>query len=651
MHTMPTRASWWITTASYVWVWGVSSVTWPDRPWLCLGVALWFGLAARVVTWAPWPGVVLTAIGLVGLGLLGIGPEAPVPLGPLFVATALLGYQRPPLWSVWSVPILVGVTASFGHWELPSIAFGTVLLFLPWWFGVQVRVRDDHRRRAAEDADRLAQVDPVVQAQLAAATERDGVAASAFRAIDRAVEEMTGSALGARATLDARAIEAIHRSGEVATQRLRALLVVLREAPSTESVRALSDARGSTTATLQDRPSRRRLMVDAGLAALILLDVLAMPLVMSLLSEDDAPAWPSVPFLLMMVLPLMIAVALRRRLLVAALLAGAAVLIVGAVTGVADVGREGLWLTIAGVALSWSAGRAGTRRVLLAWLVFSVTTWTVVWLDMGYYLWIYLAIHLLTFAAAAIWSGHHAAETAHLLQVQDRRSEIADAERAAVARERLQLARDLHDAASHAVGTMMMQANAARVLLTRDPDGARAALDAVVEIGAQATRELRVISSAAEASLEDTPTAAEKGLGLSEALAPPVAAARRAGVQVSTSLDLRSVPSPQDVQLLVRVLREGLANAVRHAPGSEVVVRVSSQAGDVQMVITNGPARPVPGQDVAVTTTTGSGLGLRGLRELVGEARGELVAGVAGAGYELRASFPGRHATSESVVL
>ncbi|USQ76648.1 sensor histidine kinase [Ornithinimicrobium cryptoxanthini] len=650
MQTMSTRASWWMTAASYVWVWGVTSVTWPDRPWLCLGVSLWFGLAAWVVTRAPWPGVVLTAVGLVGLGLLGIGPEAPVPMGPLFIAAALLGYQRPPIWSVWSVPILVGVTATFGHWELQSIVFGTVLLFIPWWFGVQVRVRDDHRRRAAEDARRLAKVDPVVQAQLAAATERDGVAASAFRAIDQAVEEMTGTARSARATLEAGAIDAIHRSGEMATQRLRDLLVVLREAPPAERRGALDDAEDGATAQRQDRASRHQRAVDLGLAALVLLDVLAMPLVMSLLSDDDVPAWPSVPFLLVVIVPLMVAVGVRGRFPVAAQLGAAGVLLVGTAAGVADLGREGLWLTIVGVALSWSAGRAGTQRVLLAWLAFSVTTWAMVWLDMGYYLWIYLAMHLLTFAAAAIWSGHHAAETAHLLQVLDRQSEIADAEHAAVSRERLQLARDLHDAASHAVGTMMMQANAARVLLARDPDGARAALDAVVEIGGQATQELRVISTTADGSAGDSATAAGLGVGLSELLAPHVAAARRAGVHVSTSLDLRSVPSPRDAHLLVRVLREGLANAVRHAPGSEVVVRVSSSAGELQMVITNGPAPPVPGQDVAVTTTTGSGLGLRGLQELVGEARGELVAGAAGAGYELRASFPEHRAASETAV-
>lgn len=650
MQAMSTRASWWMTAASFVWVWGVSSVTWPHRPWLCLGVSLWFGLAAWVVTRAPWPGVVLTAVGLVGLGLLGIRPEDPVPLGPLFIATALLGYQRPPVWSVWSVPILVGVTATFGHWELPSIVFGTVLLFVPWWFGVQVRVRDDHRRRAAEDARRLAKVDPLVQAQLAAATERDGVTASAFQAIDRAVEEMTGSARRARATLDPGAIDAIHRSGELATQRLRALLVVLREAPPAERAGAVGDAEDGATAVRQDRASRHQLAADVGLAALVLLDVLAMPLVMPLLSDDDVPTWPSVPFLLVVILPLTVAVGMRRRLPVVALLGAAGVLLVGTATEVADVGREGLWLTIAGVALSWSAGRAGTRPVLLAWLAFSVTTWALVWLDLGYYLWIYLALHLLTFAAAAIWSGHHAAETAHLLQVINRQSEIADAERAAVSRERLQLARDLHDAASHAVGTMMMQANAARVLLARDPDGARAALDAVVQIGGQATRELRVISTTTDGNAGESPTTAEKSVGLSELLAPHVAAARRAGVQVSTSLDLRSVPSAPDARLLVRVLREGLANAVRHAPGSEVVLRVSSGAGEVQMVITNGPARPVPGQNVAVTTTTGSGLGLRGLQELVGEVRGELVAGAAGAGYELRASFPEHRATSETVV-
>ena len=54
------------------------------------------------------------------------------------------------------------------------------------------------RRRAAEDARRLALVDPSARARHTAAAEREAVAAEAFAVIGDAVGEMTGTAAAAR---------------------------------------------------------------------------------------------------------------------------------------------------------------------------------------------------------------------------------------------------------------------------------------------------------------------------------------------------------------------------------------------------------------------------------------------------------------------
>jgi len=180
-----------------------------------------------------------------------------------------------------------------------------------------------------------------------------------------------------------------------------------------------------------------------------------------------------------------------------------------------------------------------------------------------------------------------------------------------------------------------------------------AALDAIADIGRESAAELQGIRSAAPPAprmLAEAATGADGRVDLAEAVAPLVATARRGGAQVSTMLDVRTDPSPQDVALLLRVVREGLANAMRHAPGSEVTLEVVVDATRVTVAVGNGPAGRVPGQDVPVTTSVGLGLGLRGLRELITERGGELATSSDGDHHELRADYP-TSSTARPVVL
>ncbi|WP_167043685.1 histidine kinase [Salinibacterium sp. ZJ454] len=400
-----------------------------------------------------------------------------------------------------------------------------------------------------------------------------------------------------------------------------------------------------------------QLLIGAWPAALMLADVCFVPMLITASGAVDEPSWPAIPFLLLVVLPIVAAVVLRNRFTVSALLGTAALIAVATVTDLVALDRDGLWLSIAAAALSWSAARAGTRRAGLAWLVFAGTILTLIAIDTPDNLPIQIAMIVLPFGAAAAWSGQHAAEIIHLGEAQLRQAQIEAAERAAVSDERLQLARDLHDAASHAVGTMMMQANAARVLRERDPDAARAALDAIIDIGREASVELRTITTpppgSDAASLTSQPTSRlEDDIDLADGITPLIAAARRAGAQVTTVVELTADAAPEDARLLLRVIREGLANAVRHAPGSDVTVQVCVTPSRALASVTNGPARPDPRHNAAMTLTTtiGSSLGLRGLRELVGERHGELSAGATGSGFVLTATFPVRRAVKPAVV-
>lgn len=656
MQTLSKRALWWMTAASLAWVWGLLSVAWPTRYALCLGLAVYLGAATWVTGRRPWAGVGLTALGMVALGLLGIGVDTPVPVGPLFVGLVIVGYLVSPPWSVLAVPLLLVSTALPARWDTASVVFGACLITLPWWFGVRVRVRDERRRRAVEDARRLAGVDPTALGVLAAAAEREEVAASAFEVIGHAVEQMNEHAAQARETLDPGAIEAIHRKGDEATQRLRALLELLRHEPP-PGLDPRSEGSGDDEVPDGILARRRGTGVGGLLAAgwpglLILADVFGMQMALGWLREEHEVTLPGWQFVCLVALPLVVLVGLRRWRTEVALWGAAVVIAVGAATGIARHDGEGLWLMIVAIVLSWAAGEDGTRRVLLAWFVFTMALGAAVFYDAPQYLPIYLALEVLPYGAAAVWAGHHEVETASRDLAQSRQGEIEAAERAAVSRERLGLARDLHDAASHAVGTMMMQANAARVLRLRDPAGAQAALDAVVAIGREAAAELQEIRSRTGVTESGGPEGlgGDAARGIADAVAPLVTAARRSGAEVTTSLDLTAAPGPEDVVLLLRVVREGLANAVRHAPGSEVRVHVSAGIDQVRVQVVNGPARPAPGQDGGVMAPMGLGLGLRGLRELLSERHGQLSADRSGGGFRLCATFPPQSADRPAVL-
>lgn len=665
MNSLATRASWWMTAVCYVWVWGVLSVAWPSRPWLVFALALACGLSVWVTTRWALTGVLLVAAVLVLMSLLGVVPEdgtisgiglsVPALVGPMFVAVTTVGYRAPVAWSFWAVPLLIAVAAVSGDWQPSSTISGFILLLLPWWFGVQVRIRDRLRKRASEMAARLALVDPSARALRAAEAEREEVAAAAFDAIGERLAKMTEAANAGREGLQVHCLDEIHREGQQATRSLRALLEVLRDDPAVldPAMQVSEYAEESREQSKRWYDGRAGQVLQALWPVVLLLVVVFAAPRWIALSEGAPPPEPATGgFLALVILPVVLALALRARFPVVALLVAAGAVLTAALTDWLVEGGGPVWVIVVGAVFSFNAGRVGDRATLLAWMGFNVVIWASIFGYVGAFLWPQIAMHVLPYGAAAVWSGHHAAEIEFQSQARRRQVEIEAAEQAAVARERLRLARDLHDAASHAVGTMMMQANAARVLRERDPDAARAALDAVAAIGRESATELQGVASGAPLL---TPAGGERAAGsgsevdIAGALAPLVAGAERAGARVSTTLDLRSDAAPHDVTLLIRVVREGMANAVRHSPGSHIALEVSVLPTRVEVSVGNSAPCPERGQDVHVSAT-GLGLGLRGLQELLAERGGALVTDQSDGQFVLRASFPAAVAARPPVV-
>ncbi len=83
-----------------------------------------------------------------------------------------------------------------------------------------------------------------------------------------------------------------------------------------------------------------------------------------------------------------------------------------------------------------------------------------------------------------------------------------------------------------------------------------------------------------------------------------------------------------------RVVQEALTNALKHAPGSEVRVRLACAGGAVAVEVRNGRA-------VAPALAVSGGHGLAGLRERASLFGGRLDAGpTADGGFVLAATLP-----------
>lgn len=204
----------------------------------------------------------------------------------------------------------------------------------------------------------------------------------------------------------------------------------------------------------------------------------------------------------------------------------------------------------------------------------------------------------------------------------------------AVLTERLTIARDLHDLVSHGLGLITVRAASARHTSasgTAPPELLEALAD-VETISRQATAELRRMLLALRTGDEPAPLRPAESL---DALGDLVDATRRAGIDVE--LRAEDLPDlPAGVQLAVcAVVREGLANAARHAGTTTVEVAVRAAGGGVLVEVTDA------GPTGAWSAAPGAGHGLTGLRERVGLLGGAVECGPHGTGFRLAASIPG----------
>jgi signal transduction histidine kinase len=236
------------------------------------------------------------------------------------------------------------------------------------------------------------------------------------------------------------------------------------------------------------------------------------------------------------------------------------------------------------------------------------------------------------------------------VQARDRirrlQAEHEAATRRALEAERARIAGELHDVVTHNVSVMIVQAGAARQVLTESPAEARDALLAVEASGRAAMTELRhllgLLSPAQEPTEDPSPGGEElrpqPGLGQLRPLIERVAAA---GLPVE--LRVGGVPrslSPGLDLAAFRVVQEALTNVIKHAGKPRTTVTLDYRADDLVVEVAD-VGRVIPAAAPAVTTAPGAGRGLLGLRERVTLYGGELEAGPRpGGGWLVRARIP-----------
>ena len=396
-----------------------------------------------------------------------------------------------------------------------------------------------------------------------------------------------------------------------ATSELRRQLGLLRnEAPVT---RGGSNEREASTPS----PSRRDLLWGAAVSVLALFEV-------TVYLVSQGPGEGSVYSLAGSIGLSVVAaasIALRRTSPVSASLWCAAAFGLGTLLGAPVTG--GFWAIATLGSLSWTLAATAPVRMAtpVTWALFTgviVHSRLVDDPDNAFMFALVIGVATGFGAAARLYRirGHRAAASARI-----HGETLEQSARAAVAQERREFGREVHDVVSHAVGLVALQAAAAEVSWPHDPEAVRRA---IAVIGATADSTL--------AELDRLLPGAANGEG--PRLEDLLERIRAAGTSVRLAHE--GTPQPALDALTYRIVQEGLTNAMRHAPGAAVSVSLRSGPDGLEVLV----ADDGPGPDARRQP----GYGLVGLDERVAQAGGSLTAGRApgGQGFLLQARVPAR---------
>ncbi|MER5644432.1 histidine kinase [Streptosporangium sp. NPDC002524] len=193
--------------------------------------------------------------------------------------------------------------------------------------------------------------------------------------------------------------------------------------------------------------------------------------------------------------------------------------------------------------------------------------------------------------------------------------------RMAVARERLRVARDLHDLLGYNVSAMTLKSELAYRLLPGAADRARQELRDVLVVARRALAEVRVVAGGyLPMSLTAEAESAESMLSVAE-------------IRVNVNVSGEGLPEALDTVLAI-VLREAVTNVLRHSKAQRCEIEAGVEEGRARLRVGNDGVEP----ELGTRSFAGTGLGnLTGRLEAAG---GRLTIAVDGEWFQLTAEAP-----------
>lgn len=196
--------------------------------------------------------------------------------------------------------------------------------------------------------------------------------------------------------------------------------------------------------------------------------------------------------------------------------------------------------------------------------------------------------------------------------------------------ERLLIARELHDVLAHSLTLIKVQANAGIIAARTDTTAAEDTLQSIRDGADSALEEVRGIVTALRST---GPTALEPAQQL-EHVQGIIDGFRTAGLEIDAELPSSFEVSALTQLALVRIISEGLTNALRHqGPGSHVQLKLTLSDA-ARVTLTSTATSPTPSE------VSGSGVGLVGVKERAQALGGHLTSNGDAQKFTLTAELP-----------
>ncbi|WP_432510407.1 sensor histidine kinase [Kineococcus sp. SYSU DK001] len=305
--------------------------------------------------------------------------------------------------------------------------------------------------------------------------------------------------------------------------------------------------------------------------------------------------------------------------------------------------------------LSWTLGLVSLvtlfgvavrrRLAVAAWVagavVVSAVVQGVVWPEPDIPWWAVVPVFVAVVVGTLAWGTYVRArrQLAASWREQAERSRAEQELRADRARsvERARIAREMHDVLAHRISLVSMHAGALELRLEGSADPEVVASAGTIRRSAHAAlQDLRDILGVLREESSQEAATPQPTLGDLPALVEEV---RALGLPVDLDVSVADVSDVPEAlgRTAFRVVQEGLTNVRKHAPGHRARVRVSGRRGRALHVVVQD--RPGGGSAVEVGAPS-SGFGLVGLRERVELVGGTVRAHREGEGFALVARLP-----------